>query len=241
MTRAGFFVTFEGPEGSGKSSQAKRLVRALRARRKSVVFICDPGSTPLGRRLRQTLLHDGSNRFSPLAEAMLFLAGRLQLIQARIRPALQRGAIVVCDRFHDSTVAYQGFGGRVDVHWLDQLGRAVIDGILPDLTVLLDVPTAVGFARVGRQRDRMEQKARAFHKRVRTGYRQLAQREPQRFVVVDGTQPKAEIARQILHLVLARLSNKQTRAARKYVWFSTRHSSPARLERAPGRALIAHH
>lgn len=174
-----------------------------------MVFVCDPGSTPLGRRLRQTLLHDGSDRFSPLAEALLFLAGRLQLIQARIRPALQRGAVVVCDRFHDSTVAYQGFGGGVDVHWLDQLGRAVIDGRLPDLTILLDVPTAVGFARVGRPRDRMEQKARAFHERVRAGYRQLAQREPQRFVAIDATQPQAEIARRVLGVVLSWLDSQR--------------------------------
>ena len=146
--KKGFFITLEGPEGSGKSSQARRLVQALRRRGERVVFVQDPGSTVLGRRLRTLLLHDHLRRVSPMTEALLFIAGRIPLVEEQIRPALRRGRVVVCDRFHDSTVAYQGFGGRLDVRWLDRLGRAAIGDVMPDLTVLLDIPTAVGFARL---------------------------------------------------------------------------------------------
>ena len=177
MRKKGFFITFEGPEGSGKSSQAKRLVAALRRAGRRVTYVCDPGSTTLGERLRRVLLHERQT-ISPMAEAFLFIAGRVQLVDERIHPALARGHIVVCDRFHDSTVAYQGYGGQLDVRWLDRLGRAAIGGLMPDRTFLLDLPPAVGFGRLKGARDRMERKARAFHQRVRRGYRRIARQEP---------------------------------------------------------------
>ena len=200
----GFFITLEGPEGSGKSSQARWLVHMLKRAGCRVTLLRDPGSTALGRALRQALLHT-STALSPLAESLLFIGGRVQLVEERIRPALKRGQIVVCDRFHDSTVAYQGFGGELDAAWLDQLGRKAIGGVMPRLTLLLDVPTARGFARLRRRRDRMERKAAAFHRAVRRGYLALARQEPHRIFVIDATQPPRTVRRRIESVVMREL------------------------------------
>ena len=204
MPRKGLFITLEGPEGSGKSSQGRWLVQRLRRAGYPVAWLQDPGSTALGRALRRALLHRATP-LTPLAEALLFIGGRVQLVEERIRPALARGAIVVCDRFHDSTVAYQGFGGGVDVPWLDRVGRAAIQGIMPSMTLLLDVPTPVGFARLRRTRDRMERKTMAFHRRVRAGFRRLAAQEPRRFVILDARQPATLVRDTIAALVFQRL------------------------------------
>ena len=204
MTR-GVFITLEGPEGSGKSSQGRRLARALRRSGYAVTYLRDPGSTALGRALRQALLHT-SARLSPLAEALLFIGGRVQLVEERLRPALGRRRVVICDRFHDSTVAYQGFGGGLEVRWLDRLGRAAIHGVMPALTLLLDVPTHEGFARLHRSRDRMERRAAAFHRRVRAGYLRLARREPRRIVVVRASHAPDTVRREIRAMVMRRLA-----------------------------------
>ena len=203
--RRGFFITLEGPEGSGKSSQIAPLVSALRKQGHSVVALHDPGTTASGRWLRALLLHRRNHAMTPMTEAFLFIAGRIQLVRQKIAPALKRGAVVVCDRFHDSTIAYQGYGGQLDVAWLNRVGRRSIGGVMPDLTVVLDVPTRVGFSRLHRAKDRMESKARAFHERVRRGFLAQARRERTRTVVVDATQPKAAVQRQILEIVTQRL------------------------------------
>ena len=200
----GYFITLEGPEGSGKSSQAHALVRMLQRAGYRAVLLRDPGSTALGRSLRRALLHTSAG-LSPMAEALLFIGGRVQLVKERIKPALTAGKIVVCDRFHDSTVAYQGFGGGLNVPWLDRLGRAAIHGITPSLTILLDVKTERGFARLRRPHDRMERKARQFHKRVRAGYLTLARHEPKRFVMVDASRQPVEVAQVIAGVVVRRL------------------------------------
>ena len=204
MNRRGVFITFEGPEGSGKSSQGRGLVQRLRQAGYRVTFLRDPGSTSLGRSLRQVLLHS-AGQLSPFMEALLFIGGRVQLVEERIRPALARPEIVVCDRFHDATVAYQGFGDGLDMPWLERFGRRAIHGVMPTLTILLDVPTARGFARLHRARDRMERKARAFHRRVRAGYRRLAREEPRRFVVVDASQSHERVEAKIERVVMRRL------------------------------------
>ncbi len=200
----GFFITFEGPEGSGKSSQSRWLARKLRRAGCSVVQVRDPGSTSLGRALRRMLLHS-SNELLALTEALLFIGGRVQLVDERVAPALKRGQVVICDRFHDATVAYQGFGGALDVAWLDRFGRRAIRGIMPTLTVLLDLPPEVGFSRLSRARDRIERKADRFHDRVRRGYLQLAKREPHRFVVIDASKPRDDVRQQIEAAVMKRL------------------------------------
>ena len=201
----GFFITFEGPEGSGKSTQARWLVQWLRQQGFRVTPLRDPGSTSLGRALRKVLLHTTS-AMSPLQEALLFIGGRVALVEERIAPALADGRAVVCDRFHDSTVAYQGFGGSLDVAWLDRIGRRAIGELMPQLTILLDVPTSVGFARLRRSPDRMERKTMAFHQRLRRGYLQLAKRDPNRIVVLDATQPASTIRQHIKRIVQQRLS-----------------------------------
>ena len=198
------FITLEGPEGSGKSSQARALVRTLKRRGARVTLLRDPGSTALGRSLRRALLHTHAE-LSALAEALLFIGGRVQLVEERIVPALRRGDIVVCDRFHDSTLAYQGFGGQLGVRWLDRIGRRAIHGLMPSLTVLLDLPTDAGFARLRRSRDRMERKALAFHRRVRTGFKRLAAREPKRFVVIDASRSAEAVRRDIERAVWSSL------------------------------------
>jgi len=201
----GFFITLEGPEGSGKSSQGRWLVRRLARAGRRVTFLRDPGSTALGRALREALLHT-SAPLSPMAEALLFIGGRVQLVEARIKPALRRGEIIVCDRFHDSTVAYQGFGGGLNVRWLDRLGRTAIGGTMPDMTLLLDVPTARGFARLHRSRDRIERKAAMFHRQVRAGYLRLARKEPGRFAVVDAMRSPMKVRQDIERIVVERLA-----------------------------------
>ena len=204
MTR-GFFITFEGPEGSGKSSQARWLSQTLRRRGRAVVTLRDPGSTRLGRQLRQALLHTDAP-LSPLQEALLFIGGRVALVEERIQPALRQGRVVVCDRFHDSTVAYQSAGG-LDLDWLDRLGWRAIGGCLPSLTLLLDVPTTRGFARLRRAHDRMERKGTAFHRRVREGYLRLARRERHRIAVVDARRPAVVVRQHIETIVRQRLVN----------------------------------
>lgn len=203
--RRGYFITLEGPEGSGKSSQATRLVTALRRTGRQVVSLHDPGTTTVGRRLRRVLLHERL-ALSPLVEALLFIAGRVQLVEERIRPALARGVVVVCDRYHDSTMAYQGYGGGLPVPWLDRLGREAIGGLMPDLTIVLDLPPKAGLRRVKGAKDRMERKALAFHRRVRRGFLTIAKRSPRRCVVLDATRPPAAIHHQIMKVVSDRLS-----------------------------------
>lgn len=200
-----FFITLEGPEGSGKSTQGRWLVRWLRRQGHDVEFVRDPGSTALGRALRRALLHTATP-LSPLAEALLFIGGRVQLVEELIQPALRRGRVVVCDRFHDSTVVYQGIAGALDVAWLDRLGRTAIRRVTPSLTILLDVPPRVGFARLRRAPDRMERKTLVFHRRVRQGYLQWAAREPKRFVVIDATQPVVAVRAQIAQSVAYHLN-----------------------------------
>jgi len=153
------------------------------------------------------MLLETSVSLTPLAEALLFIGGRVQLVEQVVHPALAKGRVIVCDRFHDSTVAYQGFGGGLDVRWLSRMGRAAIHGVMPSLTILLDLPTAAGFRRLQHRRDRMERKARQFHQRVRSGFLQLARREPHRFVVVDASRSPEEVRREIVAIAMRHLQN----------------------------------
>ncbi len=204
----GFFITFEGVEGSGKSTQQDLLFGRLLGEGFAVAKLHEPGSTQVGEHLRPLLLKTADVPPVPAAELFLYLAARAQLTAEVIKVALNAGRVVLCDRFVDSTTAYQGYGRGLDVELIEQLNRLATDGVWADVTVLLDLEPAVGLARraAGQHAlDRFEQEALAFHQRVREGYLKLAQAEPERFVVLDGAQDRAILAEEIWKCVEPRL------------------------------------
>lgn len=186
------FIVFEGGDGAGKSTQIAALREWLAGGAQEVVVTREPGGTELGVSLRELLLHGG--HVAPRAEAMIFAADRAHHVESVIRPALERGAVVICDRFQDSSIAYQGAGRTMDPAEIAGLSQWATDGLLPDVTVLLDLDPAVGRSRRGPGGDRLEQEAEEFHQRVRAGFRALAEEHPQRYLVVDATLPAQEVA-----------------------------------------------
>ena len=188
---SGCFVTFEGGEGSGKSTQLERLAGRLRARGLDPLVTREPGGTPLAEGIRELLL-DPARRTPPMAEALLMEAARADLVANVIRPALGSGRIVLCDRYDDSTLAYQGGGRGLSAELLRTLNRAATDGLKPDLTLLFDLDPAAGLARRARTAasvNRLDREPEAFHARVRARYLELAAAEPRRFAVLDGALP----------------------------------------------------
>jgi dTMP kinase len=191
VSERGRFITIEGPEGSGKTTQVELLAARLRAAGHDVTVTREPGGTRLGEALRSILLarHEGLEPTDPLTDALLFEAARRQLLRHVVRPALERGGTVVCARFADSTFAYQGYGAGVPMDTLRALDRSATDGLAPDLTVLLDLPVEIGLGR--KEPDdvtRFEAEHDvAFHRRVRDGFLRLAAESPERFVVIDAT------------------------------------------------------
>jgi dTMP kinase len=192
-----FFVTFEGGEGSGKSTQARLLKETLEQEGRSVLLLREPGGTSLGEEVRRLLLHR-ETPLSPQAELLLFLAARAQLVDNVIRPALERGDTVISDRFSDSTLSYQGFGRGLNLAEIRTLDMSATGGLTPDLTVLLDVPVEVGRERNQANEDAFEQEDDAFHEVVRQGYLALAKEEPERWLVLDGRLPIDVLREQIL-------------------------------------------
>ena len=188
MTR-GCFITFEGGEGAGKSTQIRRLAERLRADARDVVLTREPGGSPGAESIRELLLNGAVDRWSPLTEALLMNAARRDHIERVIAPALARGAVVLCDRFADSTRAYQGAGGAVDAAVIAQLERAVVGEMRPDLTLIFDLPVAEGLRRALSRNggeERFEAKGEAFHERLRAAYLDIARSEPDRCVVIDA-------------------------------------------------------
>ncbi len=190
----GYLIAFEGGEGAGKSSQAERLASFLIDRGHEVVLTFEPGSTPVGRMLRMTLLDPARESPSARAEALLYAADRADHVDTIVRPALERGAIVVTDRYSDSSIAYQGAGRALPADDIAYLSEWATSGLVPDVTVLLDVPPEVGLARRGAELDRLESEPAEFHDRVRAEFLALAQRYPTRYVVVDASLPIEEAA-----------------------------------------------
>jgi dTMP kinase len=184
---SGWFVAFEGGEGAGKSTQVLRLAEWLRGQGREVVVTYEPGDTPVGVALRRLLLAHDAGPLAPRAEALLFAADRAQHVAHVVRPALARGAVVISDRYVDSSLAYQGAGRALPVDEVAQLSAWASDGLVPDLTIVLDLPAAVGLARLTDEADQMEAQPLEFHERVRAGFLELAADDPQRYLVVDAT------------------------------------------------------
>jgi len=192
------FITFEGGEGSGKSLQTRALYRQLNRLAIPAILIHEPGSTVLGEKLTRLLKWARGTSISPMTELMLFNASRAQLMDEVVRPALQTGKIVICDRYTDSTIAYQGYGRRVDIETIRKVNSLATGTLKPDLTVLLDISPEAGFARkTGQEPDRFEKEDRVFHRRVRAGYLKLAEEEPRRWLVIDAALPKEKIKQMI--------------------------------------------
>ena len=226
---AGMFISLEGPDGAGKSTQVGLLADALREFGREVVAIHEPGGTELGDAVRGLLVRRAGPPIAPWAEAFLFSACRAQLVQEVVLPALQRGAVVIADRFLDSTLAYQGAGRGLDRGVLDGILAIAVGSARPDLTLLLDLPPQIGLARLRpalhqlalqpsaqvtffeelqmpESWNRFEDESSAFHERVHAAYRELANDEPSRWIVIDATKAREEIAREIRSVVQSRLA-----------------------------------
>ena len=204
----GFFVTLEGGEGSGKSTQLGRLAARLRSRGIEALVAREPGGTPLAESIRGLLLAAVDSSPGALAEALLMVAARADLVEKVIRPALAANRVVLCDRFADSTLAYQGGGRGIELELLRGWNRAATGGLVPDLTLLFDVDPTLGLARrsgAAREPDRLDREPAEFHHRVRTCYLGLAAAEPSRFVVVDASLPADALTERIWTEVERRL------------------------------------
>ena len=201
------FITFEGGDGSGKTVQARALYRTLSRLAIPALLTREPGGTPLGEKLSRLLKSQGTG-MSPLTELLMFNASRAELIGEVIQPALKGGKVVICDRYVDSTIAYQSYGRGLDLEMVKVINDAATGGLKPDLTILLDIPPEEGFARKrNRKHDRFEQEDIAFHRKVRAGYLKLAAGETGRWLVVDASQSKEKIAQIIWQRVSQVLKN----------------------------------
>ncbi len=212
----GIFITFEGCDGAGKTTQAKLLATKL-GQTRDVLSLYEPGGTSLGELVHSYVRSHGSGeineasieqaqfdgmkdfdaRVDPIAELFLFAASRAQLVSEVIRPALDQGHVVICDRFADSTAAYQGYGRELSLDQVNQMNDVATGGLKPDLTILLDISPDDGLSRVPEKKDRMEKQARDFHRRVRDGYLKIAAQDPDRFLTVDAKQSAEDVQAQI--------------------------------------------
>jgi dTMP kinase len=204
------FITLEGPEGSGKTSQLPALVEFLRGAGYDIVVTREPGGTAVGDQIRAVLMNLNNQSIVPRTEVLLFLAARAQHVEELIRPALAAGKVVLCDRYGDSTLAYQGFGHRTDLKTLQTLLDFSTGGLKPDLTLLVDVPVEVGMARKranSSEWNRLDAYDLAFHERVRQGYFALAEAEPDRWVIIDATEEKEKVQVALRRAIMSRLTS----------------------------------
>jgi len=190
----GLFITFEGGEGCGKSTQSRLLLKKLEQQNVPVVLTHEPGGTALGNELRKTLKRKQGSSISPQAELFLLAASRAQLVAEVIRPALKEGKVVICDRFTHSTMVYQGYGRGLDFTAIKMVNNMATRHLNPDLIILLDISPEQGLARKQSLKDRFELEDLSFHRRVREGYVKMAAAEPDRWLVIDASLPKGEIA-----------------------------------------------
>lgn len=206
----GTFITFEGPDGSGKSTQFKLLAAYLREQGYDVLATREPGGTAIGEQIRQVLHSLDNKEMHPRAEILLYCASRAQLVHQVIRPHLDKGGVVLCDRYADSTLAYQGYGRGLNLYVLRIILGFATGGLKPDLTIYLDIDCEEGLRRrqaSGGEWNRMDEQTLEFHRRVRQGYLALTQMEPHRWVVIDGARPVESVAADIQAIVEARLKS----------------------------------
>ena len=205
----GFLVTFEGGEGCGKSTQIKLFIKFLEEQKLNFILSREPGGCVLGEKIRAILLHSKED-MSALSEFFLFCANRAEHVKEVIKPALEEGKIVVIDRYYDSSLAYQGYAGNLDIKKLKNITAFATDNVVPDLTFLLDISYEEGFGRKAKDEnlknlDRIEQRDRAYHEKVRQGYLKLAKEEQNRFVVIDASKSLEEIHEEIIKIFLKRI------------------------------------
>jgi dTMP kinase len=220
MPMKGTFITFEGIEGCGKTTQIKLLAEALRGNGRDIVLTREPGGTTIGERIRSVLLDSAHRQMAPIAELLLYAAARNQHVEEVIMPSLEAGKTVLCDRYADATTAYQGAARDIDPGVLEAVHDVATEGLWPGLTVLLDLPASEGLGRAlernranaeASREDRFEREALDFHERVRAGYLAIAKREPKRFVVIDATGSVQEIHERILSAVQSFFSSHESR------------------------------
>ncbi len=197
MKKKGYFITFEGAEGSGKSTQIKRAAAYLKKKGRKVLLLREPGGTRVSEAIRKVILDKSLKEMAPSTELLLYLAARAQIIREKIRPALEKGVTVICDRFEDSTLAYQGFGRGFRVSMIETISQWVVrNSIQPDLTFLLDIDPKLGMKRGGRH-DRIERESLVFHRKVRQGFLKLARKNPKRYLVLNALESKDTLAQKI--------------------------------------------
>ncbi|MBP7163597.1 MAG: dTMP kinase, partial [Candidatus Omnitrophica bacterium] len=189
----GVFITFEGSEGSGKSTQAAMICKYLKDKGRPALHLREPGVVKISETIRRILLDVRNSGMTKECETLLYMAARAQLVEEKVLPALKQGQVVLCDRFLDSTVAYQGYGNGVDINFIKDIGRMVTQGLVPDLTFLFDIETEKGLERTGQNKDRIELRSLHYHNRVRKGYLRLAQEEPGRIKIIRVNKSKEDI------------------------------------------------
>ncbi|MEQ1946856.1 MAG: dTMP kinase [Bryobacteraceae bacterium] len=212
--KRGLFFTFEGPEGSGKSTQLRMVAKRLRAAGYDVMETAEPGGTPIGMQIRRVLLDAKNQEISPTAELLLMFAARAQNVDQAILPALSAGKIVLCDRFTDSTLVYQGAGRGLGAEVVYDVDRVACRGLVPDLTLLIDIDVETGLARAHRRNERVnetetriDEQSVEFHRKVRNAYHRLVEDEPQRVKMIDGSRTEAEVLEDVLAQVNERLKS----------------------------------
>lgn len=208
MKRKGLLITFEGGEGAGKTTLIEKLYAYLQSERYPVVQTRAPGGTAIGKAVRSLLLDHREEKLSKRAELLLFLSDRAQHVEELIQPALKRKEIVLCDRFNDSTIAYQSGARGFEQKWVEKLCAFACGGLKPDLTLYLDLDPKIGFARVkraGMSKDRIESETLKFHQKIRRAFRAIAKKEPKRFLILDASRPPEEVFQQAIEKIHALL------------------------------------
>ena len=202
--KQGIFITFEGPEGSGKTTHSRLLCGFLQKKGYKVLHTREPGGTLVSEKIRKILLDPKNKGMDVACEMLLYMAARAQIVKQKILPALAQGKIVVCDRFTDATLAYQGYAGGMDLKVIENIAGIVTKGLRPDITFLLDIDARAGLLRAGRSKDRMERKSILYHNKVRNGYISIAKKEPKRVKVLSSrgeiTLAQEEIRKAVLKI-----------------------------------------